>query len=246
MLLTFGDGEYAGLVADYAGSGDQNYYLGGVTATSTGYQAYLYRNNNGTFTSLLSGANPTWTGSANGVLRLEDYGGSLKLFLGSTLLVYGDDWTFTSGTVGMRVTVAGAAVSSFSATALTVGTPTLPFSSDFTTATSPEPNQLTSNWINQAGNYTVNTSTGTATANGTGSQQNLATLVGLSVANVTVQANVSVSATGQSAGLVSRYTGTGDQNYYLAELTNSGSGVTAYLYKNVNGTLTLLHERDTR
>ncbi len=169
--IALSNGEYAGLVADYAGSGDQNYYLGGVTATSSGYQAYLYRNSNGTFTSLLSGANPSWTGSANGVLRLEDYGGSLKLFLGSTLLVYGDDSTFTSGTVGMRVLQQVPRLSSFRPPRpCTVGTPTLPFSSDFTTATWPEPNQLTNNWVNQAGNYTVNTSTGTATGSGTGNQ----------------------------------------------------------------------------
>ncbi len=229
-------GQSAGLVADYSGNGDQNYYLGGVTATATGYEAYLYRNVNGVFTPLFT---QNYTGSADGVLRLEDYGSSLKLFLGSSLIAYGDDTTFSGGSVGMRVT-AGVALSNFSANALTVGTPSLPFTSDFTTVTSPEPNQLTDNWINQDGNYRVNTTSGTATGIGT---LDLATLVGLSVANVTVQANVTVTAVGENAALVSRYTGSGDQNYYLGGLANTGSGVEAYLYQNVNGVFTLLQSQ---
>ncbi len=229
-------GQSAGLVADYAGSGDQNYYLGGVTATTTGYEAYLYRNLNGVFTALFT---QNYTGSANGVLRLEDYESSLKLFLGSTLIAYGDDTTLTGGSVGMRVT-GGVAVSNFSASALTVAGPTLPFTGDFTTVTSPEPNQLTSNWINQVGSYSVNTTTGTATGNGS---LDLATLVGVSVANATVQANVSVPRAGEDAGLVSRYTGSGDQNYFLGEIVNTGSGVEAYLYQNVNGVFTLLQSQ---
>ena len=235
-ITSLTNGEYAGLVADYTGSGDQNYYLGGVVATATGYQAYLYRNVNGVFTSLLPTPNPTFPGSADGVLRLEVYGSSLKLYLGSTLLAYGEDATLTGGSVGMRVT-AGAVLSSCSASTLTVGTPSLPFTDGFTTVTSPEANQLTNNWINQVGNYSVNTSTGTATAVGT---LDLATLIGVSVANVTVQANVTIAGVGQNAALVSRYTGSGDQNYYLGGLVNTGSGVTAYLYKNVNGVFTLL------
>ncbi len=235
-ITSLTNGQYAGLVADYSGSGDQNYYLGGVVATATGYQAYLYRKVNGVFTSLLTTPNPTFSGSADGVLRLEVYGSSLKLFLGGNLLAYGDDSTLTSGSVGMRVT-GGAVLSSFSASALTLATPTLPFTDGFTTVTSPEPNQLTNNWINQAGNYSVNTGTGTAMASGT---LDLATLIGISVADVTVQANVSINGMNQNAALVSRYTGSGDQNYYLGGLVNTGSSVTAYLYKNLNGVFTLL------
>jgi internalin A len=54
-------------------------------------------------------------------------------------------------------------LSGFTASVLSVATPTLPFSDTFTTVTTPEANQLTSNWINQAGNFNVNTTTGTAT-----------------------------------------------------------------------------------
>ncbi len=233
--ISVASGQYAGLVADYSGSGDQNYYLGGVVATATGYEAYLYRNISGVFTPLFT---QNYTGSANGVLRFEVYDSSLKLFLGTSLIAYGDDATLTGGSVGMRVT-AGAAVSGFSASVLSAGTPSLPFTSDFTTVTSPEPNQLTDNRINQVGNYHVNTTAGTSTGI---ANLELATL-NLTVANVTVQAQVTVTGTGQYAALVSRYTGSGDQNYYLGGLDNTGSGVLAYLYKNVNGVFTLLQSQ---
>jgi hypothetical protein len=230
--ISVSSGQYAGLVADYAGSGDQNYYLGGVAATAAGYKAYLYRNLNGVFTPLFIQND---FGSADGVLSFEVYGSSLELFLGSTLIAYGNDSTLTGGSVGMRVT-AGAAVSNFSANALTAGTPSLPFTDDFTTATSPGANQLTSNWINQAGNYSVNTTSGTATGNGS---LDLATLVGIDASNVAVQATISVSS-GQYAGLVADYAGSGDQNYYLGGVAATTTGYKAYLYRNLNGVFTPL------
>ncbi len=240
-ITSLTNGEYAGLVADYSGPGDQNYYLGGVVATATGYQPYLYRNLNGVFTSLLTQTSAITQGSVDGVLQLQVYGSSLKLFLGSTLLAYGDDSTLTGGSVGMRLTT-GAAVTDFSASALNVATPSLPFNTasngDFNQSS---PNQLSSNWINQVGNYTV--ASGTATANGLDGNLDLATLSGVSVANVTVQASVTVSGVDQNAALVSRYTGSGDQNYYLGGLANTGSSVEAYLYQNVNGVFTLLQSQ---
>ncbi len=126
----------------------------------------------------------------------------------------------------MRVT-AGAALSSFSATALTKATPTLPFGSDFTTATSPEPNQLTSNWINQAGNFSVNSSTGTATGL---VSDNLATLPGLNTSIVALQINVTL-ASGEMAGLVADYTGSGDGSYYFGSVQATANSYQANLYR---------------
>ncbi len=232
--ITLTTNEAAGLVVDYTGSGDGNYYFGSILATGTNsYQANIYRASDGTFTAL---ATPTMTGSPDGTLLFEAYGSSLELFLSGTLVASANDTTLSGGSVGIR-TNQGATLSAFSANALTLATPTLPFSDTFTTTSSPEPNQLTSNWINLIGNYQVNTSTGTATGS---DSLNLATLTGLSVTNSMLQAKVAVTVSGQAEDLISRYTGPGDENYYLGSVYNTGSGVEAYLYSNVNGNFTLL------
>src|SRR5580704_3732019 len=67
--------------------------------------------------------------------------------------------------------------------------PALPFSDIFTTVTSPEPHQLTSNWVNQAGNFFVNTSAGTATGIG---GLDLATVIGATAPDVAVQATIAL------------------------------------------------------
>src|SRR5580698_7443524 len=81
---------------------------------------------------------------------------------------------------------------------------TLPFSDNFATVTSPEPDQLTSNWVNQAGNFSVNTGTGAATGKGS---VDVADLAGVNVANVAVQATVSLTK-GETAALVADDSGT--------------------------------------
>ena len=48
---------------------------------------------------------------------------------------------------------------------------------------------------------------------------------------------MTVTGVGQAAALVSRYTGSGDQNYYMAGLVNNGSSISAFLDGNVNGDL---------
>ena len=234
--VTLTTGQAAGLVADYTGTGDGSYYFGSVYASGiNAYQANIYRASNGAYTPLFT---QSYTGSANGDLQFDVYGSSLELFLNGNLVAYGNDTSLTGGSVGMR-TNADAVLSNFTDSALTVATPTLPFSDTFTTVTSPEAGQLTSNWINQVGNFSVNTST--STASGFGSLD-LATLSGVSIANVTVQANVAVTV-GQAAALVSRYTGSGDQNYYLGGVFNTGSGVQVFLYSNVNGNFNLLQSK---
>ena len=82
--------------------GDQDYYFGGIVATSTGYNAYIYLNHNGVYTGLNG---KSYTGSANGVLTLEIYDSSLKLFLNGTLIAYGNDTTLTPAAAsGIRST----------------------------------------------------------------------------------------------------------------------------------------------
>src|SRR5205807_243559 len=50
--VTVAPGQFAGLVARYAGAGDQNMYFGGVVGGSGNYSAYLFRNVGGTWTQL--------------------------------------------------------------------------------------------------------------------------------------------------------------------------------------------------
>jgi hypothetical protein len=124
---------------------------------------------------------------------------------------------------------------------LSVAAPTLPFSDNFGTVTSPEANQLTSNWINQAGNFSVNTTHGTATGF---AGYDLATLVGINSANATVAASITLT-TGQAAGLVSDYTGSGDGSYYFGSILATGTNsYQANLYRVVNGVYTLLFSQN--
>jgi subtilase family serine protease len=116
---------------------------------------------------------------------------------------------------------------------VTFQTPSLPFSDNFA-ATSD--GQLSTNWLDQVGDYTVNNSN-QAVAN---ASLNLAVLYGVSQANVKVSATVSNMASGAGADLVARYSGQGDNNYYIGYVLNTGSGYSAGIYKNVNGAFTQL------
>ncbi len=245
MALT-GTGEGVDLISRYTGPGDENYYFGSLYNTGSGIEAYLYSNVNGN-PNLLAYQLLSVNSAISGTLILTTLGNSLSLsFNGSVLFSVENTAISGPGSVGIRSTN-GASISNFAALVPTSGLPfsdtfgsglQLPFTDNFTTPTSPVPNQLDSNWINQVGNFTVNTSTGTASGSDT---VNLATLTDLAVANTTVQANVTVTATGQVAALVSRYTGNGDQNFYLGGVVNEGSGFyQAFLESNVNEVVTVL------
>jgi hypothetical protein len=218
-------------------------YIGGVTSTgASSAVAYIFRNVNGTWTSLFS---QSIASSASGTLRFEAVGPSLKLFLNGNLVAFSDDNQLTSGTVGMR-TSTGAAVANFSASTLTLNNNgnALPFGDTFSAATN---QQLSSSWLNQAGSFQVGGGSAMAiggsqvTVNGVPDPNvNLATVNGISATNATVQADVTL-AVGQAAGLVARYTGTGDQNMYLGAAVNVGhNSFLLVILSNVNGTWTVL------
>jgi hypothetical protein len=132
----------------------------------------------------------------------------------------------------MRTTGA-ATIDNFSASALTVTPQTLPFTDTFTSATNAQLNSIA--WTNQAGVFGVAGGNATAPA-GVG----IATVNGVSAANTTVQASVAVASPGRSAGLLARYSGPGDANYYLAELVNDGALIRARIWRNLNGGYALL------
>src|SRR5262249_7500189 len=65
------------------------------------------------------------------------------------------------------------------------------------------------------------------------------TVNGINVADVTVTASIALIS-GQTVGLVSRYSGPLDANYYLAQFSSTGTGFQATIWKNVGGTYTPL------
>jgi hypothetical protein len=218
-------GQTVGLVARYSGPKDQNMYVGRLVVTGTGTKAELVRNFNGVQTRLFS---RTVTGPTTGVLRLEVVGPSLKLFLNNTLIAFADDDVLKTGSVGFA-SFSGASLDNFSAGTLTLTTASLPFSDTFNSATN---QQISNSWLNRLGNFQV--ASGVATGLG---PVNVATLNGVSATNVVQQADVNViGGAGWSAGLVSRYSGSGDRNMYFAGLVNTGSGFQVQVRRYINGT----------
>jgi hypothetical protein len=156
---------------------------------------------------------------------------------GFTLATSATNSALATGSVGIRVGLGGS-LDNFSAAAASAPTPqnaTLTFSENFATGyPSNLGSQLTSYWKNQVGNLSIVNSSATGQAT-----YNLATLNGISQANVSVQSVVNVAA-GQYAGLVTRYQGSGDQNMYLGVIASSGSGYLAQIYVNLGGVWTAL------
>ncbi len=113
---------------------------------------------------------------------------------------------------------------------------TLPFSDNFNSP--PNSVFVGSGWNTNLG--TVSRVNGLVQATSAASA-NIVTLNGLSQSNVALQADVSVGgASGQYAGLLARYSGAGDTNFYWAGIYNNGSGYVALLDKNVGGVWTTL------
>src|SRR5207237_631841 len=107
------------------------------------------------------------------------------------------------------------------------------FTDDFERASAPS---LGAPWVNQAGAIGVLV---VGFAAGAG-PVNVATLAGVTAADIDLYATVGLDA-GQNAGLLARYTGAGDKNYYLASLSRDAEGnITARLARNLNGIVTEL------
>ncbi len=92
-------------------------------------------------------------------------------------------------------------------------------------------NQLSTNWIENAGNFTVNAQSGTATGQ---SALNEATVANLSMTNATLQAKATFTAAGQYFGMLARYAGPGrHQRLTWPRWSSLGTGkVQVYLMKN--------------
>jgi len=226
-------GQIGGLVARYSGPLDQNMDWADVVNLGGGMiQAQIWQNYHGVWSELFY---QNYSSNGTGTLRFEAVGSSLKLFLNNGLIAYANDTLLTGGTVGMRSTggvTGGVTFDNFTADVLTLNNPGLSFNDTFNLAAN---QQLTNNWLNQAGNFQV--AGGVAQALG---NTDVATVNGVSVLNSTVQATVTVQP-GQTAGLVSRYSGPGDTNMYWACVQGIGFGsAAAMIFVNTNGNWQLL------
>jgi hypothetical protein len=242
--VAVGSGQTVGLVARYGGPGYSNFYLAQIRDTGTGLQAALFKNIGGTFTTIAVGS--TFLPAAgNTNLEFEVVGSSLKLIYGGTLngtgtltggtlVAFGFDSSLTTGSVGMRLSN-GATVGSFSAYQATVTNVTIPpkFTDPFTTRSDGGGAQLDNAWRDQLGNISVN---GSNQAFGVG-DTNLSTVNGVSIADATVTGDINLLVgSGQTVGLVARYSGPGYSNFYLAQLRDTGTGLQAAIFKNIGGT----------
>lgn len=211
----------------------KTFYAGELRNINGAFTASILFDNNGVITALASKT----VGTGQGTLHFQVVNSSLKLFLNSTLVAFADNATIANPGGILLNKSGGATVTTFNANSITTLTPTLPFTTDFSSTS--YGSQLDLNWTDQNGNVTVMTGQPTGEAPG---NANLSTLNGITQADVKVTANVTMSS-GQIAGLVARYTGQNgslESNLYLGQLYDSGSGVQATIWKNVGGVYTML------
>jgi uncharacterized protein YkwD len=224
-----------GLMARYAGPSVYNFYRGQITSNNGVYTAILYRRLGGGLTQL----GPAVTVSTGtGTLRLEVVGNSLKLFLNGRLLTHAFDSALTTGAAGAWGTP-GATLDNFEADTINRVSAALPFRDGFAQATG---SQLSRSWTEQAGNFQA---LGNGQLRAIDPGLSLATLnLAPAAADVALQANVALAATGAvSAGLMARYSGSGDGNMYLGVVTGSNGSFAASIYRHVGATWTLLSSR---
>jgi ELWxxDGT repeat protein len=227
-LLTSGNSR----VDLYARATDtSNTYLGTLVANNGIFTAKIRKLVGGVLTLLTSTTVNFPTGE--GVLRFEVQGGQLSLFVNDILAVSAFDTTFVSGKVGVVATQL-VSLDNFSATAIAPDS----FGDNFGR---PDSTQLGNQWTEPVGDSVVVKQQLVAKTAG----PNLAVAQGSALADVAVQSWVNVFApagTGLmgNAGLVARYLGSGNSNYYLGVLIGNNGVFTARISLNLNGVLTPL------
>jgi hypothetical protein len=224
-------GSHVDLVARYSGPGDKNMYVAPlVRLSATTADARIFANVNGMFT-LLNSTVINFSGS--GTLRFEVVQNSLRVYVNGTLVVQATDNTFSGpGLVGIR-TSAGATVDNFASLLTPSGQTALPFAENFALGAN---TTLGAPWTIAAGSYSIQAQAAVGVQS-----LNLAT-IGASLADVSVQANVTLaSGSGFShVGLVARQSGPGDANMYVGMVVRLNGSLLAQIYRNVNGTWSLL------
>jgi hypothetical protein len=224
----------AGLVARYSGQGDTNMYLGRLLYNGTDVQAQIYRNVGGTWTELAFADTTLPVGTTP--LEFKVQGSSLQLLTNGTLLTSAVDTQIPApGLVGIRGAL-GTTFGAFSASLLSPSQP--PFSDNFAGGTSPN---LGRSWDEPAGAVGLNGNNAAVVNTAPGD----AVYAGAALADAAVSANVTITATATAAGLVARYSGPGDTNMYLGQLSYNGSVIEAQILRNVGGTWTTLTSANT-
>ena len=227
--VVVGMNQVINLMARYKAGTGSNYFASiynigsGPTAVIYSYVSGVGYMQLGTTVSLASGV---------GTVRFEVVGSSLKVYFGPdaghlSLVAYAFDTAIAGvGQTGVRI-LSNATVDNFTTDTIV---PTVPASLPFTdTFTQSNGAQLSRNWTEQQGNFNVNG--GVLVAVDPGLSQ--AVVNGLSVGNVSVQADVTLGMN-QAINLMARYqAGTG--SFYFASIYNFGSGPTAVIYSYVAG-----------
>ena len=244
-------GSAGGLVARYAGPGDQNMYWAGVQNINNASVALVGVNVGGVWTGLSQTAvflNTSTPLPLAGTLRFEVVGSTLKLFMNRTLVTVVDDVSLSGpGLVGIRSN-AGAIFNNFFAVqhAVPASTPTT-FTDNFGTSnydsasntTSASGGELGLNWSEQVGGYALASGAVNSTT-----ALDVATLRGVSTADVEATADITLATNG-AAGLVARYAGPGDRNMYWGAILNVNGKNFGYIFRNVAGTWSVLNFSDT-
>lgn len=227
-------GRSIALIARSQGPDDTNAYWGVYFRSDSGFAAQIYKNIGGVSIPLRS---VNVSGPA-GNLRFEVFGTTLNLYFDDVLVTSVIDNSLTlAGAAGIRQS--GGALDQFAAV---VPTPpptqnvVLPFTDNFNR---PNSGFLGPFWTEHTGDAgIVNNSIGLY-ANDT----TIVTANGINESDVSVSADFDVSTTPEqySSGLIARYGGPGDQDFYLARIFHSGgNSFAAQIWKNVGGVYTPL------
>ena len=239
--LVVHNGDQAGLIARYGGSGDTNMYAAVLDDTTGSPIVAIRKNINGVWTTLASSS----VSSGTGTLRFDVVGDSLKAYFGATaaslaIVTFAEDSSLTTGgTAGFRAS-SGVTLDNYAASAIpTAGPPNLPFSDAL--ASNPLVfNQLNNfNWVEYAGDYNLSSNQAVGQTTGT-TAFSLATVNGVTVPDVSVQANVSFTAAGQSAGLITRFSSTTTSYYFASVTLEAGNKLLVNLYKVIGTAQTTL------
>jgi RHS repeat-associated protein len=216
-----------------------NEYQGEINESFGTYYAQILAEVNGNWTTLdsrpitwpLVNGRPVDVGT--GTLEFDVSGAQLGLYLnGQLVAAAGDTSVASAGTVGIYAN-GTVALQSLSIDALTPPTPenaSLTFDDGFDRAD--DAITLGSSWIQQAGDIAVWHDQAADMGLGT----SVATVAGIDQANEIVSGQVDVPE-GQTIGLVARYSGSGNANYYFGTLSGSGA---AEIGVSVGGTVTSL------
>lgn len=236
-------GVTAALVARYQGAGNlglaskTNFYYGSITHTGNAYSAAIYKNLGGVSTLLASSPVSVSQFDGTGTLTFELQGAMLRLIatngggVPSVVALVSDSAITNPGTVGLWGSIA-AQFDHFSAKLATLTNPSI--SPSFTDLFAATPDgQLSSDWVDKVGDFACNPSGGVSAISM--ATANLAVLNGVAAANVAESVMVTNLHSGQMAGLVARYQGPGDANFYFGAINRAGNAFTARIYKNIKG-----------